>query len=253
MCMGRTHAAVGGAVGLAYSEHAHLPWKEAAYLTVFTAGLAVLPDIDHLKATMARSFGFVTWLLAWTVGHVSGGHRNGTHSFLGAGVLTALALAAVRFRHDWPARAGLCLLLALTFAAVFCATFAGKLAIKELCRIPGLRCVPVKHVTEATAVGLAVLLAVTGWGLGLFGLATILGCLAHIGTDMITKERCPLLWPFSRIRFGLLPEDLSITTDTWQEHWIVMPLTGAAFAVLCLYGAFPGFCLGLAAHIHHAI
>lgn len=253
MCLGKTHCAIGAVAGAGYAEYAHLPFREGVLLTAFSAGLAVLPDIDHLKATLARSFGFVTYSTAWVVGHVSGGHRNGTHSLLGAGVLTGLALAAVHFPHDVAGRIGLCFLLALTFSALFCATFAGKLAVKELRRLPLVGILPVKQFTEALAIGLAILFAATGWGLGLLGLATIIGCLAHIAADMLTKERCPLLWPFSKTRFGFLPEDLSFTTDHWQEHRLVMPAAGLAFFVLVLNAAFPALCPSAWAHIHHAI
>ena len=128
--MGKTHASVGAAAGAAYGEFAaHLPTGQLAMLTVFTAGLAVLPDIDHPEATMAHSFGFLTKLFAEAVGRISGGHRWGTHSFLGAGILAGLAVVAVHWRHDVAGRVGLCFLLALTFAAVFVVTMPGRVAV----------------------------------------------------------------------------------------------------------------------------
>ena len=174
------------------------PAGQLAMLTVFTAGLAVLPDIDHPEATMAHSFGFLTKLFAEAVGRISGGHRWGTHSFLGAGILAGLAVVAVHWRHDVAGRVGLCFLLALTFAAVFVVTMPGRVAVKRFARLLGFRRhAAVKHVGEAAAIGLAIVAwrSTTGWGLALVGLATILGCGAHIGADMLTKERCPLLLP----------------------------------------------------------
>ena len=240
MCMGPTHAAWGAVAGAAYGESAGLPVKQTALLTVFTAGLAVLPDIDHLKATMARSFGFLTWGFAWLVGKIARGHRMGTHSFLGAAVLTALAMTAVHWRHDIAGRIGLCFLLSLTFAAVFYTAKVKRFGLD-------------RHAADAVAIGLAILLAFTGWGLALVGLATLLGCLVHIAADMLTKERCPLLFPLTRTRFGLLPEDLSFTTDTWPEHRIVAPLAGLALILLAFNAVAPGIELSVWATALHAI
>jgi len=240
VCMGPTHAAWGAVAGAAYGEAAGLPPEHTALLTVFTAGLAVLPDIDHLRATMARSFGFLTWCFAWLVGKIARGHRMGTHSLLGAGILTGLAMAAVHWRNDIAGRIGLCFLLSLTFAAVFYVTKVKRFGLH-------------KHAADAVAIGLAILLAFTGWGLALVGIATLLGCLAHIAADMLTKERCPLLFPLSRIRFGLLPEDLSFTTDTWPEHRIVAPLALATLALLAFNAVAPGAELAAYTNIMHAI
>ncbi|WP_424563184.1 metal-dependent hydrolase, partial [Trebonia sp.] len=53
-----------------------------------------MPDIDHPDSTISREFGFLTQAFAWLVDRLSGGHRHGTHSFVGIAVFSAGALAA---------------------------------------------------------------------------------------------------------------------------------------------------------------
>jgi membrane-bound metal-dependent hydrolase YbcI (DUF457 family) len=91
MCLGRTHALFGVVTGAVAGFALHAPRPQAAVAAVLTAGAAVLPDIDHPDATVARCFAFVTQAFAWLVGKLSGGHRHLTHSLFGAGVFTALA------------------------------------------------------------------------------------------------------------------------------------------------------------------
>jgi membrane-bound metal-dependent hydrolase YbcI (DUF457 family) len=42
--------------------------------------------------------------------------------------------------------------------------------------------------------------------------ALILGFVNHTVMDMLTKEGCPLLWPWSMVHFALLPRFLRVTT-----------------------------------------
>ena len=86
--LGRTHALSGADAVLALTpllrDHGVTVDAWAVPVAAVTAaGAAVLPDFDHADATPARSLGPLTAGLAWCVGLVSGGHRNGTHSFLG--------------------------------------------------------------------------------------------------------------------------------------------------------------------------
>ena len=47
---------------------------------IICAGAAMLPDLDHPSATIAQTFGPVTWGLSKAVAWLSGGHRDATHS-----------------------------------------------------------------------------------------------------------------------------------------------------------------------------
>jgi membrane-bound metal-dependent hydrolase YbcI (DUF457 family) len=203
VCMGRTHAAVGAVAGAGYGEFAaHLPPQGTALLAAFTAGMAVLPDLDHRKAVMARSFGFLTQGFAWLVSKVSGGHRHGTHSLAGVAVFTALAMAAVHWRHDVAGKTGLCVLMSLAFAALL---YAVKVT---------------RHKADALAIAGALAVTFTGYGLALVGLATALGCGAHLFADCLTDEGCPLLLPLTGRHFGL-PEPLAFTTQTRPESAVL--------------------------------
>lgn len=204
MCMGRTHAAIGAVAGASYGEFAaHLPVKQTALLAAFTAGMAVLPDLDHPRAVMAQSFGFLTKGFAWLVSRVSGGHRHGTHSLAGVLVFTALAMAAVHWRHTIPGKTGLCVLMSLALAALL---YAVKVT---------------RHKADVLAIAGALAVTFTGYGLALVGLATALGCGAHLFADCLTDEGCPLFLPLTGRHYRLWPEPLAFTTDTRPESAVL--------------------------------
>lgn len=87
--MGRTHALSGLALFAAGSLLVDLPTGSVLLGGAVCAGAAVLPDIDHPGSGISRTFGPITRSLAWVVGKVSGGHRNGTHSALGAALFAS--------------------------------------------------------------------------------------------------------------------------------------------------------------------
>ncbi|GIH95278.1 metal-dependent hydrolase [Planobispora siamensis] len=107
--MGRNHMYSGLAVGVAAGVVLDLPAAPLAVGAIVCAGAAVLPDIDHPDATMAKTFGPVTGLLAWIVNRLSGGHRNGTHSGIGIAILSAATFAvfALHTRNPLMLLAGL--------------------------------------------------------------------------------------------------------------------------------------------------
>lgn len=206
MCLGHTHALAGAATGAAVGLFAlHTAVTGTADLALLGASFGVVPDIDKCGATVSRSFGFLTEAFAWLVGRISGGHRHGTHSIIGIGVFTGLAWLACEFRHDWPGRIGLALILAIGFAA----------GLRAL-RIGG-------HFADLLALAAAAAICLTGWKLALIPIGVAVGTATHIVTDMLTTEGCPLAWPASRKHFGL-PHPLSFTTGTWRENWIIAPL-----------------------------
>jgi membrane-bound metal-dependent hydrolase YbcI (DUF457 family) len=96
--MGKTHALSGamafGLVAVPAAPLAHLHPRELVLGTVVTAGAAVLPDIDHPGSGVSRTFGPLTRVFARLVGWISGGHRNGTHSLLGAAVFNLAVFGA---------------------------------------------------------------------------------------------------------------------------------------------------------------
>ncbi len=107
--MGRSHALTGAAAGRAIAtwfEHfdpanpLHLDSRTGWLFTTVCAGAAVLPDIDHPASTVARCLGPLTGLLARIVVIVSGGHRRGTHSAVGAALFTLAAATVIALYQE---------------------------------------------------------------------------------------------------------------------------------------------------------
>jgi membrane-bound metal-dependent hydrolase YbcI (DUF457 family) len=115
--LGHSHALSGAVTGIAAGILLHRPASQVAALAGFTAGMALLPDLDKCGSSPARCLGWLSEAIAWAVGRISGGHRHATHSVLGVAVFTGLAWACGHFRHDWAGKAGLALLLTLSAAA----------------------------------------------------------------------------------------------------------------------------------------
>ena len=137
----------------------HLPIPQTAALAGFTAGMALLPDLDKCGSSPARSLGFVSEAVAWVFGRISGGHRHATHSFLGIAVFTVLAWVSCHFRADWGGKAGLALLMTLSVSA----------ALEALHLARG-------HVADLAGVAVAAATVWYGYGLRFIPIAVLLGC-----------------------------------------------------------------------------
>jgi membrane-bound metal-dependent hydrolase YbcI (DUF457 family) len=229
--MGHTHAISGVVTGLAAGSllmHEHP--APLVLLTALTAAYVLAPDLDGCHSTEARSFGFVTWCLAWCIRAVSGGHRHGTHSAVGIAAYTAAAWFACLFWHTWPGRIALFVILAVGLAAAADALRIGP-----------------AHAENVAAAGIAAVMCWTGYGLALVPLAAALGCATHILGDMATKDGCPLAWPLTLHDYHLTPRPLRFSTGKWQEHVIVTPLLLGALGFLIWHdtGA-----MALATHLH---
>ena len=226
--LGHSHALSGGVAGLAAGTFMHLPIPQTAALAGFTAGMALLPDLDKCGSSPARSLGLVSEAVAWVFGRVSGGHRHATHSFLGIAVFTVLAWVACHFRADWAGKAGLALLMTLTVSA-------------------GLEALRVARGHTADLIGIAIASWEVwyGYGLRLIPIAVFVGCCTHIAGDMLTDSGCMLLYPLSQQRYHLLPEPLAFTTGTRPELLVVDPLLTAALVLLTGWAVDPAF---IAAH-----
>jgi membrane-bound metal-dependent hydrolase YbcI (DUF457 family) len=59
----------------------------------------------------------------------------------------------------------------------------------------------------------------------LIAAAVALAYLSHLVMDGLTNVPLPFLWPVSQRRSSLLPTPLRVTTDSWREHWVVLPVT----------------------------
>ena len=212
--MGPTHALSAGVVFLAiaaplsHNVH-HLTPVTAAVGTVVAAGAGLLPDLDHPRATPARAFGPLSAGAAWTIGKVTGGHRHGTHSFIGIAVFTALAVAAT---HN---------LWALTAALWLCM----GLAVRSLWRRPSNRpngrfdyrdVAGIVH--AAIAAYVAYRLTHSGLDMEVVPWAITVGYVTHLIGDSMTESGVNWCWP-SRRRYRIA----SIDTGKSVEKWVVVP------------------------------
>lgn len=181
--MGRSHLLLGAAGYLAVEACAPgLGLREAtppelASGALVAAGAAMLPDLDHPEATVARTLGPVTHTLSCVVHTFAGGHRKGTHTLWAwAGVTALTAWALSRSAGPWVVL-GVCILAAALFLRVLleergvaCLLLAGVLG-GGMTLVAGH-----EHSWLVMAVG-------AGYGLHLLG-------------DVITTEGIPPLYPF---------------------------------------------------------
>jgi membrane-bound metal-dependent hydrolase YbcI (DUF457 family) len=222
--LGHSHALSGAVTGLATGILLHMPAPHAVALAGFTAGMALLPDLDKCGSSPARCLGFLSEAIAWIFGRISGGHRHATHSVLGVAVFTSLASVSAHYRADWAGKAGLALLMTLSAA--------GALEALHIAR---------GHVADLMGIAVASWVVWTGYGLTLIPLAVLVGCCTHIAGDMLTDSGCMLGYPVLRHRFHLLPEPLAFTTGTRPELLIVDPILSAGLVVLAGWIIDPAF------------
>jgi membrane-bound metal-dependent hydrolase YbcI (DUF457 family) len=228
--LGHSHALSGGVTGLAAGIIMHMSVPHTVALAGFTAGMALLPDLDKCGSSPARCLGFLSEAIAWIIGKISGGHRHATHSFLGIAAFTGLAWLSAHYLHDWAGKAGLALLMTLSVSA-------------------GLEALHVArgHVADLIGIAVAAWEVWYGYGLSLIPLAVLIGCCTHIVGDMLTDSGCMLGFPVWKHRFHLLPEPLAFTTGTRPEILIVDPILTGALFLLAGKVADPGL---LATHLH---
>jgi len=222
--MGVNHAVSGAAAWIAvtgavpYLTVGVLPLDPVAVIagSVVCAGAALLPDADHHSATIAQSVPVLGRLGARTVEAISGGHRHGAHSLLGALLVTAAA---------W----------ALTFATIDVGA-AGTVAIGVGAGIAALTCFAVKArgfvrswlVAWITGIALAfALVIVVPGGLTWFPVAVAVGFVAHLAGDALTTGGLPgLLWPWMP-RPPSIVRSVPVVNRVWLPNgFVALPLLG---------------------------
>lgn len=222
--MGITHATSGAAAWIAIASTLPIVSSGAYPLdpvgvlagTAVCAGAALLPDADHHSATISRSVPVLGRLAARTVEAVSGGHRHGAHTLLGAAVVAVGA---------W----------ALTFATIEVDRF-GALAVGVGAGIAALTCFAVKArdlvrswlTAWITGVVLAIVLVVAvPDGLAWFPLAVVVGFVAHLAGDALTTGGLPgLLWPWVP-RPPSFVRSVPLVNRVWLPNgFVALPLLG---------------------------
>lgn len=211
--LGRSHVATGAAGFLAVVAPAYaltgnaLTPGEVACGTLVAAGAALLPDLDHPKATVSRAMGPISWFASRVISKLSGGHRNGTHSLLALGLVGAGA--------TFVAASGS--LIGAFLLCFLCVSLVARLFLD------GFNDVTSAMVAAVVSAGLLAITPTFGW----LPVAIAGGYALHLAGDAITKEGVPLAWPLSktRFRFGL------VRTGGRLERYISI---GAGVAVAAL-------------------
>lgn len=272
--MAAGHSISGAATGLYAATLARdlglLDIGPAATLTgaALCAGAALLPDLDHPRATVATAFGPASVALARGVHGISatvyentrtltdenrdGGHRGLTHTAafaLGLGALVAVLAQLVP--HAVPGVLFVLLVLALRGLIPNLQKRMGR---------PGEHSHWKRHLPLALAVawrrwkgrlGIWGLAAALTWLLAdalptsdvgaWLGAMVALGCLTHCAGDAVTEMGCPVLWPVKiggqRWRLIGPPKSLRFPAGGRFERWLVMPVLivgTAALTVLAL-------------------
>ncbi len=182
--MGRQHACTGllAAAGTAYAIKADVP--TFVLLCTTLPGTAILNDIDHPDSTVSSTYGPLTGMIAKVLDH-----RKQTHSIPGVLVFgTGTYIATVHASNPF-ARAYLAVVLVLIWAATI-RLFHIRGWLDDFAPIP-IACL----VTFGEPI-------LRTFGLGPFPFRylpymIVLGMITHILGDWLTKQKMPLLWPFS--------------------------------------------------------
>lgn len=220
--MGHSHAVSGALAWLALDPviepltGTELSGVQMAAGAVVCAGAALLPDLDHPQATIAHFLGPVSQLVARGVSAVAGGHREATHSLLGAALTTA-GIWALLAAFDVQAAA----------IVLFVCT---ALALR------GLAIAPPRSGPIAAGLTIAVEAAAITWLFLRYSpaqweflpAAVALGYLAHLIGDCATPRGCPLGWPNPR-RYSL---PIITRTGNALEVALLTPVMGLAAAWL---------------------
>ncbi|WP_327090965.1 metal-dependent hydrolase [Nonomuraea sp. NBC_01738] len=189
---------------------------------IICAGSAMLPDLDHPSATIAQTFGPVTWALSKAVNWIAGGHRGMTHSLVFA--------AAMGFGAHWLAGRypiGRDIMVVLMIGLALRAIGVG---------IPGNKLGSAMINIGLTA-GLYTVFMSLGVGYAWLGLAVGVGCLIHVVGDCMTEKGCPVLWPLAAR--WVLPWKIGIKTGQKFETKVLAPVLSVAIVGLLFWRLAP--------------
>ncbi len=223
--MGGHHAASGAAawVAIASTGPYTLGWYPLDATGILiggmaTAGTALVCDWDHRHSTVANSLPPLSNVIAVGIENASGGHRQGTHSVLGAAFFVLLATLAgqIQLQTDW----GL-----LSVGAGLLCMFMINIAAKALKLFPKAGFISNWLFALAMA-GLVTWFAPDQWTW--LPVSMLTGVVVHIVGDMITTGGVPLLWPIV-IKPPKFLRKLPVLNDVWKANGAFsIPLLGRA-------------------------
>ena len=223
--MGGHHAASGAAawVAIASTGPYTLGWYPLDATGILiggmaTAGTALVCDWDHRHSTVANSLPPLSNVIAVGIENASGGHRQGTHSVLGAAFFVLLATLAgqIQLQTDW----GL-----LSVGAGLLCMFMINIAAKALKVFPKAGFIS-NWLFALTMAGLVTWFAPDQWTW--LPVSMLTGVVVHIVGDMITTGGVPLLWPIV-IKPPRFLRKLPVLNDVWKANGAFsIPLLGRA-------------------------
>lgn len=247
--MGPTHAMSGAAAWLVAA-----PAIEKAVTGAVTpevalagagvaAGAALLPDIDSPQATVSRSFGVASMMVAEVVNAVAAGFYNLSRSSRdemrtnGHRTITHTAIFTVGLG---------------VAVAVLCGVF-GKYAVAAVvfvCAGLAVRGLMADWAKREGWVGVTVVSALAaGWVLWTFpsdnywwlGVAVAVGATMHLLGDMVTKQGCPIMAPFPvrGKRWWEFTTPVRITAGGWFEKVLLLPLLTVVTVLAAAATVFP--------------
>ncbi|MFI6322177.1 metal-dependent hydrolase [Nonomuraea sp. NPDC050556] len=189
---------------------------------IVCAGAAMLPDLDHPSATIAQTFGPVTWVLSKIVAWLSGGHRGMTHSLVFA---VAMGFGAHWLASTYPIGRDIMVVLLI------------GLALRAIgIGIPGNK-LGSAMINVGITTGLFVVFRSMEVGYAWLGMAVGMGCLIHVVGDCMTERGCPVLWPFAQR--WVLPWKIGIKTGKKFEQKILAPILSVVIIGLLFWRLAP--------------
>lgn len=239
MCLGRTHALMAAAAYATIGQYvAHQPPAILATGTALAASAGVLSDWDTQGSCVALSFGWITEAMAWCIHRLSGGHREWTHTgvgdvFCALLAVVAIALEPVHFLARFHAH-GYTVSRHLSVGELILGAY---LAILFGAGMKALRIIRKDLWREAAAIGLAMVMVVTGWDTGGIAWAILLGTVVHAIGDGLTEHGEAYFRPLTKHVFHLLPKRLRISTGHFVERRLLAPAMVLALGFLAWHMA----------------
>lgn len=234
--MGYSHAVSGVAVGCAATALVPAPWPVKVLAIGVFGGAALLPDIDHVGSTVARSLGPLTNTISRAVDWLSleiyhatrlprdpadreGGHRLITHTPVGS-----LALATLFGVAFWwsPVSCAVAVMLVCSLLAHGTRTVS-KQVLRKLFGFRGAVAPTVGVVSGAGAYGVSYWFPGWWW---VYALAVFGGCLIHREGDWCTNSGVPYRrWPkpVDGRRWAKSKAPATFDTGKHFEHFAVRP------------------------------
>lgn len=182
--------------------------------TVVAAGAALLPDIDHPSATIARSAGAASKLASSAISSAAG-HRGATHTLLAVAVFTLAGVLVARL--DWAVHApvvGQVEIATTAVVAVLCAFAVRALKLTTGSLAPWL-----------IGAGAGLLVGLLAPEASIWLPAAIgLGALVHLLGDLLTTDGIPFpTWPL------VLKPSERASSPLWQADGdVAVPILGNA-------------------------